>query len=209
MSYGELWLILGLVLILFLLRAMQQPGALLKDAPHLEDLSLRLRIAQGFGLGRIPLAPGTFGSVAGVLWFAFLVARGRLWVLVIGTLGGLALSVWLCGVGEKILGKKDPGSIVLDEITAMPLCFWSWAGALWWKTGHAPGLEQFFSPSNWLMTLAVFAAFRFFDVLKPWPVRQSQALPGGWGITVDDTLAAVYVNVLVLCVSAARGLVVG
>jgi phosphatidylglycerophosphatase A len=208
MSHGELWLILGLVLILFLLRAMQQPGALLKDAARLEDLSLKLWIAQGFGVGRIPIAPGTFGSMAGVLWFAFLVARGRLWVLVIGTLGGLALSVWLSGAGEKILGKKDPGSIVLDEITAMPLCFWSWVGVVWWKTGGAPGLEQFFSPSNWLMTLAVFAAFRFFDVLKPWPVRQSQSLPGGWGITVDDALAAVYVNLVVLGVYAARGLMV-
>ncbi len=208
MSYGELWLILGLVLILFLLRAMQQPGAFLKDATHPDELSLKLWIAQGFGLGRIPVAPGTFGSVAGVLWFAFLVARGRLWFLAFGTLAGLVLSIWLCGVGERILGKKDPGSVVLDEITAMPLCFWSWAGVAWWKTGAAPGLEQFFSPSNWMMTLAVFAAFRFFDVLKPWPVRQSQSLPGGWGITVDDALAAVYVNLVVLAVYAARGLMV-
>jgi phosphatidylglycerophosphatase A len=208
MSYGELWLILGLVLILFLLRAMQQPGALLKDANHPEELSLKLWIAQGFGLGRIPMAPGTFGSAAGVVWFAFLMARGRLWVLVFGTLAGLALSIWLSGVGERILGKKDPSSVVLDEITAMPLCFWSWAGVVYWKTGVAPGLDQFFSPANWLMTLAVFAAFRFFDVLKPWPVRQSQSLPGGWGITVDDALAAIYVNLVVLGVHAARGLMV-
>ena len=44
--------------------------------------------------------------------------------------------------------------------------------------------------------VAVFAAFRFFDVLKPWPVRQSQRLPGGWGVTMDDVLAALYVNLL-------------
>ena len=52
--------------------------------------------------------------------------------------------------------------------------------------------------------LGVFAAFRFFDATKPWPVRQSQALPGGWGITVDDVLAAIYVNALVLLVYGGR-----
>ena len=60
---------------------------------------------------------------------------------------------------------------------------------------------------TWPLTLGVFALFRFFDVVKPWPVRQSQALPGGWGITVDDALAAVYVNGVVLAVHAvAKGL---
>ena len=50
------------------------------------------------------------------------------------------------------------------------------------------------------MTLGVFALFRFFDVLKPWPVQQSQSLPGGWGVTIDDVLAAIYVNLAVLLV---------
>ena len=208
MSHWEPWLILAFVAVLLVSWGLQHPGGLWRDPTLLEELGWKLWIAQGFGIGRVRTAPGTFGSAAGVLWFVFLVARGRPWFLVLGTLGGLALSIWLCGAGEKVLGKKDPGSIVLDEITAMPLCFWSWAAVVWWKTGVAPGLDSFFSPSNWLMTLAVFAAFRFFDVLKPWPVRQSQALPGGWGITVDDALAAVYVNLVVLAVYAARGLIV-
>ena len=54
------------------------------------------------------------------------------------------------------------------------------------------------------MTVAVFAAFRFFDVVKPWPVHQSQSLPGGWGVTVDDALAAVYVNGVVLAIHAGK-----
>jgi phosphatidylglycerophosphatase A len=57
-----------------------------------------------------------------------------------------------------------------------------------------------------LAAIGVFAAFRFFDVAKPWPVRQSQALPGGWGITVDDFLAAFYVNAVVLLVFGAGAL---
>jgi phosphatidylglycerophosphatase A len=51
-----------------------------------------------------------------------------------------------------------------------------------------------------LCSLGVFVLFRFFDVLKPWPVRESQILPGGWGVTVDDVLAALYVNAVVLVV---------
>ena len=159
---------------------------------------LLLWIAQGFGSGRIPFAPGTFGSVVGLLWFALLLLAGNIWLFLGGTLLGLALSVWLCGVGEKILGQTDPGSVVLDEIAAIPLCFAGWVILLLWQNHAFPAPGFFFSKPNLLPTLGVFAAFRFFDVVKPWPVCQSQSLPGGWGVTVDDALAALYVNVVVL-----------
>jgi phosphatidylglycerophosphatase A len=162
--------------------------------------SLLLWIAQGFGVGRIPFAPGTFGSVVGLGWFALLLLTGNFWLFLAGTIAGLLLSVWVCGVGEKVLKQKDPGSVVFDEIAAIPLCFMGWIGILIWRTGSFPSPEFFFSKQNLLPTLGVFAAFRFFDVFKPWPVRQSQSLPGGWGVTIDDALAAVYVNVVVLAV---------
>jgi phosphatidylglycerophosphatase A len=120
-----------------------------------------------------------------------------------GTLAGLAFSVWLCNEAEKQLRQKDPGSVVLDEITAMPVCFSSWVGIYLWKTGSLPGIDQFVTHGNWRLTLGVFAAFRFFDVLKPWPVRQSQSLPGGWGITIDDVLAGIYVSGLYLVLHVA------
>ena len=161
---------------------------------------MKLWIAQGFGVGRIPVAPGTFGSVLGIGWFALLLLTGSLWVFASGTVAGLALSVWLCGFGEKRLGQKDPASVVLDEIAALPLCFLGWVAGLVLKTGALPPLETFFSVRAWPMTLGVFALFRFFDVLKPWPVQQSQSLPGGWGVTIDDVLAAIYVNLAVLLV---------
>jgi phosphatidylglycerophosphatase A len=159
---------------------------------------LLLWIAQGFGSGRMPFAPGTFGSVVGLLWFGLLLLTGKLWLFVGGTVLGLTLSVWLCGVGEKILGQTDPGSIVLDEIAAIPLCFAGWVGVRYWTTQALPTPEFFLTQPNLLTTVCVFAAFRFFDVVKPWPVRQSQSLPGGWGVTVDDAFAAGYVNVVVL-----------
>ena len=164
-----------------------------------------LWIAQGFGSGRIPVAPGTFGSVVGLGWFALLLLTGNLWLFFGGILLGLAISVWVCGVGEKILQQTDPGSIVMDEITAIPLCFAGWVVLLACKAPGFPPPEHFFSRENLLPTLGVFAAFRFFDVLKPWPVKQSQSLVGGWGVTVDDALAAVYVNAVVLVVYFAAG----
>jgi phosphatidylglycerophosphatase A len=159
---------------------------------------VKLWLAQGFGVGRIPIAPGTFGSVLGLPWFALLLLPGKLWVFLVGIAVGFALSVWLCGAGERILGRKDPGSVVLDEITAMPLCFAGWLGIVLCRTGTFPTVETFFSRQNWLLVLGIFVAFRFFDVAKPWPVRQSQVLSGGWGITVDDYLAGVYVSLVTL-----------
>ena len=67
-------------------------------------------------------------------------------------------------------------------------------------TGAMPAAEYFFSRQTVLFTLGIFVLFRLFDIAKPWPVRGSQSLPGGWGVTVDDLLAAVYVNLVVLLV---------
>jgi phosphatidylglycerophosphatase A len=164
-----------------------------------------LWLAQGFGIGRIPFAPGTFGSVIGVAWFALLLLTGNIWLFVVGTIIGVALSVWLCGEGEKILGKKDPGSVVFDEICAMPICFLSWVMVLIWKTGLFPTPEYFFSKKHWLGVFGIFLAFRLFDIWKPWPVRQSQSLRGGWGVTVDDVLAAIYVSMVVLGIFLCSG----
>jgi phosphatidylglycerophosphatase A len=156
--------------------------------------SIVLFVAQGFGVGRIPVAPGTFGSLLGLGWFALLLAPGNLWVFIGGTILGLAASVWLCGVAEKVLGQTDPGSVVLDEITAMPVCFATWL-AINFRTNRElmPGGE-FFADGGWIWTLIVFSLFRLFDVTKPWPVKQSQRLSGGWGVTIDDVLAAIYTN---------------
>lgn len=167
---------------------------------------MKLWLAQGLGIGRIPVAPGTFGALAGLVWFGLLLAAGNLWVFLGGTLAGIGLSVWLCDVAEQTLRQRDPGSVVLDEIAAMPVCFLSWVGILLWKTGTLPGLEAFFSARNWPLALGVFALFRFFDIAKPWPVHQSQSLPGGWGITVDDVLAGIYVSIVVLVLYAGRTL---
>ena len=80
-----------------------------------------------------------------------------------------------------------------------------WIAILFFQKGFWPPPEYFFSGWNGIMTIGVFLLFRLFDVSKPWPVKQSQSLPGGWGVTVDDLLAAVYVNIAVLVILLARG----
>lgn len=158
--------------------------------------ALVLWLAQGFGVGRIPLAPGTFGSVVGVVWMLALLATRSGWWYAVGSVAGVVLSVGLCTAAERLLGARDPGSVVLDEIAAVPLCFAGWIGYRLWQTNAMPPLEVLVSGRGWLLLLGGLAAFRLFDILKPWPVRQSQTLPRGWGVTIDDVLAAVYANVV-------------
>lgn len=159
---------------------------------------LLLWIAQGFDVGRIPVAPGTFGTLVGILWFVVLLVPGSLLLFLAGTMAGLAVSVWCCGEAERILGEQDPGSVVLDEIVAMPICFAPWVVAEWWTVGSMPLPEMFVTGAGWWRTGTIFLLFRIMDIWKPWPVRQSQNLPGGWGVTADDVLAAIYVAMVSL-----------
>jgi phosphatidylglycerophosphatase A len=159
---------------------------------------LTLWIAQGFDVGRVPFAPGTFGSLVGLLWFAILLAPRSLTFFLIGLFVGLALSVFFCGEAERILRQTDPGSVVIDEIAAIPVCFIPWVLRECAQLHAMPAVETFLTGRALLVTAVVFVLFRVFDVLKPWPVRQSQALPGGLGVTVDDLLAAAYVALITL-----------
>jgi phosphatidylglycerophosphatase A len=159
-----------------------------------------LCLAQGLFIGRIPFAPGTFGTLLGLGWVAVLLTPRNAWLYTIGALVGIFASVYLCSRAEQILAKTDPGSVVLDEIVAMPICFAGWIALCAWRDGSLPGPQAIFISSNAWWTAGIFLAFRLFDIVKPWPVRQSQALPGGWGVTLDDVLAAVYVN---LCIGVA------
>ena len=128
-------------------------------------------------LGRKLPAPGTWGSLAGLLAFAvFLPRAGAGAVLVVVAVTGY-LAVALCGEAERRLGEKDPGKIVLDEVVAMPLCFLGWRAL--------PGAWP-----EWAVLLAGFAAFRFYDITKVLGIRRLQTLPGGWGVVADDVAAA-------------------
>jgi phosphatidylglycerophosphatase A len=163
-------------------------------------------IAQGFGIGRIPFAPGTWGTLLGFAWVALLFSSTSLWIYLAGTLFGVVAAAYVCGRAEKIMNQKDPGSVVLDEIIAIPICVI--AAALMplfpWPQDGAPEtwLRFICDLSSWSGIVSHFLLFRLFDIWKPWPVRQSQTLPGGWGVVMDDVLAAVYVNLVALALYA-------
>lgn len=125
---------------------------------------------------RLP-APGTWGSAAGLLYFALFFQRAGIGASLVGAAVAAYLAVGLCGEAEVRMGKTDPGSIVLDEVIAIPLCFLGWRTLL----GAAP---------PWALLLAGFALFRLFDIVKPFGIKRLQALPGGWGVVADDLAAA-------------------
>ena len=187
----------------FLKASDEVKSQLQNELPQVPDdnspkFSIRLFVAQGFGSGRMPFAPGTFGSFVGLGWFALLVATGNFWAYLAGAIEGIAFSIWLCDDAEKILEESDPGSVVLDEIIAIPFCFLPWVASEWMRRGAMPPVDFFYTgPALW-MSLGLLVLFRVFDIWKPWPVRQSQRLPGGWGVTVDDVLAAAYVALISL-----------
>lgn len=128
-------------------------------------------IATFFGLGFFPFAPGTAASFAVVLLYKFFLAPlPWLYILVLFFLLGILGVVSSASYSSEI-GEKDPRSIVIDEV----------CGQL---------LALILVPATWTALGFSFVLFRFFDIVKPWPITKSEKLPGGWGIMADDLTAA-------------------
>ena len=159
---------------------------------------LILFVAQGFGSGLFPKGPGTAGSVVGVGWFAILLFCPNLGVYLGATVASIFFSVHACGEAERILGERDPGSVVIDEIIALPVCLLPYVITRLGADGSLPGPAETFLNDGW-MVLVAFAVFRLFDILKPTPIHQSQRLPSGWGVTADDVLAGVATALVMAC----------
>jgi phosphatidylglycerophosphatase A len=128
-------------------------------------------------LGRRLPAPGTWGSLAGLLAFAVFLQHASIGAVLVVSAVAAYLAVGFCGEAEVRLRQKDPGKVVLDEVIAIPLCFLGWRTLL----GHAPA---------WGLLVAGFLLFRLFDIVKPFGIRDLQRLPGGWGVVADDVAAA-------------------
>ncbi len=132
------------------------------------------------GLGDVLPAPGTtVGSLAGaaLYWVAAAIWPGATAAVAIaGLVALLPVSVWASGVEARRRGVADPGPVVIDEVAGQWVAL-----ALVAAVRHRhPALGEF---------VAAFFLFRVFDVLKPWPIRALERLPGGWGIVADDLAA--------------------
>jgi phosphatidylglycerophosphatase A len=138
-------------------------------------------IGTWFGCGYVPFAPGTVGSGAAVL-IAFGLHYWLTWppfvfVLLAATL--IAPGAWAAGVVARDLGMEDPNLVVVDEVVGQWIAI---AGA---------------TTLNWKSWLGAFLLFRLFDIWKPPPIRNLEALPGGLGIVADDILAGVYAALVI------------
>lgn len=137
-------------------------------------------------VGRIKKAPGTWGSVVGLAFYAvFFHHVSPFGFILLATLCAY-LSVAICDAAEKRLQMRDPGMIVLDEVVAVPLVFIGMGGQAGLIAQHG----------GWPVLLAGFALFRVFDILKPFGISRLQNLPGGLGCAADDLAAG-----LAACVS--------
>ena len=126
-------------------------------------------------VGHLKFAPGTVGSLCGLL-LVFTIQNNPIFSIVL--LGFVFLiAVWASGVVAHDLGDKDPSIVVIDEVCGILVSF------LW-------------VPISWPRLLVGFLAFRFFDVVKPEPVRSLERLPNGFGIVLDDVMAGFYANIL-------------
>ncbi|HSB42402.1 MAG TPA: phosphatidylglycerophosphatase A [Methylomirabilota bacterium] len=142
-------------------------------------------LASVFGAGYAPVAPGTVGSLVTVVavWLLPLTPARIGVALVVVVLVGM----WAGSRVERVLGRKDPGIIVIDEVAGMLL-------------------SVILLPRTIAVLVTAFLLFRLFDVWKPFPARESQALTGGMGVMVDDLIAGIYALVLVLGARALFGI---
>ena len=141
-------------------------------------MTLRTRaglvIATALGAGYAPVAPGTFGSAVGLLFW--LALPNVHWLQLLAILVVSVAGIWSGTVAEGHFERRDPGQVVVDEVAGMmvTLAFNRVAGFAW--------------------LTAAFVLFRASDIIKPFPVNRLERLPGGLGIMADDLAAGVYAN---------------
>jgi phosphatidylglycerophosphatase A len=129
------------------------------------------------GVGYLPLAPGTFGSMVGVAIFLLLPPLA----IPITILAVTFVGIWAGTRTEELSKRKDPGKIVVDEVAGQlialfPLVFVKW---------------------SMIMVMVSFILFRFFDIVKPYPANRLQELKGGAGVMCDDLVAGAYAALIV------------
>jgi len=200
------------------------------DAPHPvpppTNPHFALFVATAGGVGYFPKAPGTLGSLVGLMlallpsWIIFGLAAAivaathglgvsltaytwysdpLLWAQMFLTFLIAGVGVWASDHVSKRFNEKDPQYVVIDEVSGQHLALLVGCGIpIWWRVAQPVlnmtplGLITMRSELNWKYLLAGFILFRVFDIWKPFPARQAESLPGGWGIMADDWIAGIY-----------------
>lgn len=132
-------------------------------------------VATLFGAGRARVVPGTFGTLAAIPAAIVLGYLLPPWAFAAATVVLAGLAVWTSGLAARAMGLKDPRPVVIDEAAGLFVAL-------------------LFLPPDPATYVGAFVLFRLMDILKPFPARRAEDLPGGWGIVVDDLIAGVYAN---------------
>lgn len=132
-----------------------------------------LFLAFGFGSGLVRKMPGTIGTLAAIPVYLIFI-QSNVWIYSVLTILVCISGIWICSAAAKLLGEHDFGGIVWDEIAGLLITMW-------------------LVPFSWYTLILGFVLFRFFDILKPWPIKWiDQKVEGGLGIMLDDVLAGVF-----------------
>ena len=159
--------------------------------------TMRRLIASCFGLGWLPIAPGTWGSLPPAVIFAVMASFGAPAAAVAAVMVALAIAASVACVAcvpavAALAGKADPGEVVVDEVAGQAVAFL---------------IIPLIMPADWSMKQGCliaglgFLLFRVLDIAKPWPIRKLEALPAGWGVLADDLLAGVFAAILLAIVT--------
>jgi phosphatidylglycerophosphatase A len=183
------------------------PGSNVASEKYSNRPTFALAIATSLGLGYLPKAPGTWGSLGGVALAAGIAAatRGQSGGLVIAGELAFTVLVSLAGVWagtrvENFSGVSDPQYVVIDEVSGqmialvLGLTLHAWTARASLSTSSAGDFAATLASGllNWKYLLTGFILFRVFDVWKPFPARQAESLPGGLGIMADDWIAGAF-----------------
>ncbi len=150
-------------------------------------------IATVLGAGYIPLVPGTVGSAISVAAFLLLRQFGGEPFIAFHAVAVALLTligVWACSETEKCLGSRDPHQAIMDEVIGQQVALMG--------LPYGPLPPAMLWASGWKYFLAAFILFRIFDVAKPFPIRRSERLPGGWGVIADDVVAGAFSFLVIL-----------
>jgi phosphatidylglycerophosphatase A len=130
-------------------------------------------VAFGFGVGTIPFAPGTFGTLLAIPFYLLMRPLSPVHYLIL-TLVIICASIWICSVATRDIGVQDHQGMCLDEVVGFLV-------------------TMFYAPIGWQWILLGFVLFRIFDIWKPWPIRLADnKIHGGFGIIFDDVLAGIF-----------------
>jgi phosphatidylglycerophosphatase A len=154
------------------------------EAPRRGSDRVAFFVATVGGAGLAPVAPGSVGSAVAalLLWLIPFSRLGLLAFLVAVTVAG----IWAASRVEQLLGARDPGAIVIDEVAGLTLALLA-------------------VPRTLPVVVVAFLLFRIFDVVKPFPARPAERLPGGLGVVLDDLVAGLYTLIVLQALSLGTG----